>query len=246
METATRKGVVDGKPDLIAIEADYRAGVLSLRAIGTKHGITEGAVRKWAKAANPPWQRDLTAVVHKAARTQLMRDSVRGTHHAYDGVRTATEKELVEVAARSIVQVVREHRGAIQAGQQMVGMLLGQLQDCATHRERLEELILEDTADADGTGKAAEGAGRRRTAMMRAVSLPQHAATMKDLAIAMKHLVGLERQAFGLADVTDPTPKEPVAAPVVTDGDFAELRQKFADRMGVVIDVQSRQPAAAT
>lgn len=37
------------KPDWEAIESAYRAGVLSLRDIGEKYGITEGAIRKRAK-----------------------------------------------------------------------------------------------------------------------------------------------------------------------------------------------------
>ena len=230
MESATpTKGVLDSGPDLIAIEADYRAGVMSVRAVAAKHGVSEGAVRKWAKAATPQWQRDLTGKVQEAARTQL----VRNTHHAYDGVRTPTEREAVAVAARAIVEVVREHRGAIQAGQQMVGMLLGQLQDVAHHRETIEEMILEDTAAADGEGAQAAGAGKRRTAMMRAVSLPCHAGVIKDLATAMKHLVGLERQAFGLSDKTDPDPPaKPQETQEVEDVDYTELRQAFEKRLG--------------
>lgn len=37
------------KPDWEAIESAYRAGVLSLRDIGDKYGVTEGAIRKRAK-----------------------------------------------------------------------------------------------------------------------------------------------------------------------------------------------------
>ncbi|VXD05841.1 conserved hypothetical protein [Enterobacterales bacterium 8AC] len=37
------------KPDWEAIESAYRAGVLSLREIGTEYGVTEGAIRKRAK-----------------------------------------------------------------------------------------------------------------------------------------------------------------------------------------------------
>lgn len=231
MESATPdRGVLDSGPDLIAIEADYRAGVMSVRAIAAKHGVSESVIRKWAKNADPPWQRDLTGKVQEAARAQI----VRSAHHAYDGVRTPTERELIDAAARSIVQVVREHRGAIQAGQQMVGMLLGQLQDVATHRERIEEIILEETAQADGEGKAADGAMRRRAAMMRAVSLPAHAGVIKDLATAMKHLVGLERQAFGLADKDEPPPPAPPPqeGAVVEDVGFTELRQAFDKRLG--------------
>lgn len=37
------------KPDWEAIETAYRAGVMSLREIGTQYGVTEGAIRKKAK-----------------------------------------------------------------------------------------------------------------------------------------------------------------------------------------------------
>ena len=37
------------KPDWEAIESAYRAGFLSLRDIGEKYGVTEGAIRKRAK-----------------------------------------------------------------------------------------------------------------------------------------------------------------------------------------------------
>jgi hypothetical protein len=37
-------------PDWEAIESAYRAGVLSLRDIGDKYGVTEGAIRKRAKS----------------------------------------------------------------------------------------------------------------------------------------------------------------------------------------------------
>ncbi|EAS0289820.1 hypothetical protein D9U59_08620 [Salmonella enterica] len=37
------------KPDWEAIETSYRAGIMSLREIGTLYGVTEGAIRKKAK-----------------------------------------------------------------------------------------------------------------------------------------------------------------------------------------------------
>lgn len=42
--------------DWLAVEADYRPNILSLRAIGSKHGCTEGAIRKRAKKEG--WVRD--------------------------------------------------------------------------------------------------------------------------------------------------------------------------------------------
>lgn len=59
-------------PDWERIEADYRAGLLSLREIGTKDGhVTEGAIRKRAKKLG--WTRDLGARIQaKADRSKVV------------------------------------------------------------------------------------------------------------------------------------------------------------------------------
>ncbi len=50
-------------PDWEAIESAYRAGVLSLRDIGEKYGVTEGAIRKRAQKIG--WVRNSGAQVRK-------------------------------------------------------------------------------------------------------------------------------------------------------------------------------------
>lgn len=50
-------------PDWEAIESAYRAGVLSLRDIGDKYGVTEGAIRKRAKKFD--WVRNSSTQVRK-------------------------------------------------------------------------------------------------------------------------------------------------------------------------------------
>ncbi|HBY1076735.1 TPA: hypothetical protein MIP69_21135 [Klebsiella pneumoniae] len=52
------------KPDWEAIESAYRAGVLSLRDIGDKYGVTEGAIRKRAKKFE--WVRKAGTQVRKS------------------------------------------------------------------------------------------------------------------------------------------------------------------------------------
>lgn len=51
-------------PDWEAIESAYRAGVLSLRDIGDKYGVTEGAIRKRAKKFE--WVRNAGTQVRKS------------------------------------------------------------------------------------------------------------------------------------------------------------------------------------
>ena len=48
-------------PDWERIEADYRAGLLSVREIAASQGITHGAINKRAKRDG--WERDLSAKI---------------------------------------------------------------------------------------------------------------------------------------------------------------------------------------
>lgn len=169
--------------DWESIERQYRAGVLSIREIGKAHEVSDTAIRKKAKAAD--WQRDLSAKVAEKVRSDLVRSEVRTAN-------PQTEREIVEEAAATVVHVVRSHRTRIKNGSALVELLTGQLLDAASNREELEESIeAECKGDMDG---------RRRNAMLRAVSLASHSTIAVNLANATKTWVGLERQAFGLDD----------------------------------------------
>lgn len=134
-----------------------------------------------------------------------------------------TRDEAADVAARAVVEVVRGHRRGIRRMQDVVTQLLGQLEIAADSREILEALICEETEP-----------GKRRNAMLRLVSLREHAGTIKDLSTSMAKLVVLDRQAFGLAQVDDPTPPpEPMQADEVDDGEFARIRDRARARLAM-------------
>src|SRR5688572_25001850 len=59
------------------IEADYRAGVKSVRQIAGEHGISEGAIRKRAKAQE--WSRDLSGQIQAKAEALVRMEAVRTT-----------------------------------------------------------------------------------------------------------------------------------------------------------------------
>lgn len=214
------KAITSTTTDWEAVEKLYRAGVLSVRAIGELYGVTEGAIRKRAKKEG--WERDLTAKVQQKARDELVRNEVRTAHANADGVRT--EQEIVSQAAMTVVEVVRSHRRDIAAGRNVVALLAAQLFEAAERRPELEAIIEEVTAE--------DASNDRRRALMRAVSLPTHAGTAKDLAAAMKYLIGLERQAFNVPDVPEQEPPDDTGATAkaVTDG-IEALRAAFAKRL---------------
>ena len=168
--------------DWEAVEREYRAGQLSNRMIAEKHGISDTAIRKRAKAQG--WSKDLTEKVRQEVRSQLVRAEVRTP--------SVSDREVIEVAAATGAQVVRTHRKDIRTAADIVGLLMGQLLDAASNREELSEAIEEETANDE--------TGHRRAKLYRAISLQSHAAIVRDLSTAAKNLVQLERQAYNLDD----------------------------------------------
>lgn len=171
------------RTDWESIERDYRAGVLSIREVAKIQGVTDGAIRKKAKAEG--WERDLTDKVNAKVKSELVRTEVRSAN-------VRTDREIVEHAAATVVEVVRSHRRGISSAQNIVGLLMAQLTDVAGKRDEFEVAIDIETAEDKTT--------QRRTQLMKAISIPSHASTVRDLSTAMKNLVGLERQAFNIAN----------------------------------------------
>ena len=88
--------------DMIAVERDYRTGILSNREIARTYGCTETAVRKWAKQHG--WTRDLEARVASAIANQAIRDTA-SAHLDAQPVRT--EQVRTEVRTPPVRSEVR-------------------------------------------------------------------------------------------------------------------------------------------
>jgi hypothetical protein len=87
--------------DWEAVEREYRAGQLSVREIARRCDLSEGAIRKRAKADG--WQRALAERVRLAVREKLVRE---------DGTQSprASDREVLEGAAHRGFEVVTSHR----------------------------------------------------------------------------------------------------------------------------------------
>ena len=166
-------------PDWELAERLYRTGQLSLRTIAAQVGVTEAAIRKRAKKAG--WARDLTEKVRQAVRAKLVRAS--GTQPPAREGPPRTEREDIEQAAENAVAVVRSHRKDLRDGQQMVADLFAQLREVSAHRQTITELIETQGLPA---------------AIRKAVSLPIHAATLRDLSTALAKFQACERVAWNL------------------------------------------------
>lgn len=88
------------------VEAEYRAGTISLREIGRQHGCTDTAIRKRAKAEG--WSRDLSEKINKEVRSKLVRTEVRTPDKA-------TEKEIIEAVATRSTEIIVSERKDLEA-----------------------------------------------------------------------------------------------------------------------------------
>jgi hypothetical protein len=185
--------------DWEAVERDYRADQISLRAIGAKHGVSDTAIRKRAKAEG--WKRVLGAKVREAVREELVRAD--GSQEGSQAERVRTDREIVEESAKVGVEIVRQHRGHLARLTRIAGGLADELEAMSVHRHEIEALI---EAETEG-----EKDPKRRAALMKVVSLHDRSQTARELSQTLKNLIPLERQAFNLDEQPEDLTETPLA-----------------------------------
>jgi hypothetical protein len=174
-------------PDWERIEADYRAGLLSVREIAAAHGISHTAVQKRAKAET--WVRNL------AKRIQDKADALVATREVASQVATETsvsDRLIVEANAEVIAGIRLAHRKDIAKSRRLAMAMLDELEQVTESRELFEQLgdMLRSEDD--------RGNDRRNDIYQKVISSAGRIDSMKKLAETLKTLVALEREAYGL------------------------------------------------
>jgi hypothetical protein len=204
-------------PDWERIEADYRAGLLSVREIASAHGVSHTAIQKRANK-EPKWERDL------AKRIQAKADALVAKQEVASQVameRAATDAVIVEANAQVIAGIRLAHRSDIAKSRTLVMTLLAELQHQTEHRdlyEKLGELMM--SPDDNGRDKLYE-------AYTKAMALGGRTSTMKALSDSLKTLIALEREAYGLENEPPPPPPAPIqnTTVVIDDAVAAAMRK---------------------
>lgn len=183
-------------PDWERIEAQFRVGAMSLREIAAEHGITEGAIRKRAKKDG--WTRDLTAKVRAKADELVRKEAVRSAVRT----ETPTETQQVEVEAQVQARIRIAHRTDITRMRALVLRLLAECEAEAADPDLFDQMgeILRNPDE--------NGQDRLNEAYRKAISLPQRIKGVKELAEALRVLVALEREAYGMDDKGADAPPE--------------------------------------
>lgn len=175
--------------DWDAIELEYRAGVRTVREIGAQFGVSHTAINKKAKASG--WVRDLKARIRSKAEALVSRDAVATK------VSMETEREIIEANAVLQANVIRAHRKDITRYRALCEMLLSEIELQTGERITFEQLGELMAAPDD------KGQDKRNDLFCKVISTPSRVDSVKKLAETLKTLIGLERQAFGIADNAD-------------------------------------------
>ncbi|HDX6528764.1 MULTISPECIES: helix-turn-helix domain-containing protein [Enterobacteriaceae] len=175
------------KPDWEAIESAYRAGVLSVRELAGKYGISHQAISKRAKKDG--WERDLKAKVQAKADALVAKREV-ARQVATES--TISERQLIEATAEVIATVRMEHRGDIRRARELTNTLFDELAgECGdvAALEQLGELMRREDD---------KGMDKLNDLYHKIISLPSRVKSMKDLSDSLKTLIGLEREAYSI------------------------------------------------
>ena len=191
-------------PDWEAVELDYRAGIRSLREMGAAHGVSHVAISKRAKAHE--WERDLSAKIKAKADSLVNRAMVTTSVNTGS---TVTERAIIEANAERIAQVRGEHRSDIGRARTLTVAMLIELESQTGNLPALVGLgeMLRSPNEA--------GADKLNDLYRAVISLPERTKTVKALAEALKHLVGLEREAYDIGGAEGGADRKPL-----TIGDF--------------------------
>lgn len=164
----------------------YRQGLLSNQEIAYECGATsESSIRSRAKAMG--WKRDLTNEMRAKTRVKMVENLatygdpskiLAGLH----------DDQIIEEAARTQVQVIREHQITLKRGHHVTLRMLDELDATTAFMGELQQLISSTIAP------------KRQEALRRAISLGSRATIMRDLATSARTWVQLERQAFNIID----------------------------------------------
>lgn len=175
-------------PDWERIEADYRAGLLSVREIAASNGVSHVAIGKRAKRDG--WERDLQAKIKAKADALVTKAEVT---KEVTSEQTVTERRIVEANAQVIADVRVSHRRDIARARSLAMKLLDELEIQTDNIDLLEQI---EAALASGDDSP-DGLMR---VFQRVTSTAGRIDSAKKLAEAMKVLVGMEREAYGIVD----------------------------------------------
>jgi hypothetical protein len=175
-----------------AIEKDWRAGIKTKLQISKEYKVSRAAMDKHFEKLGI--QRDLKAQIRAEANTIVTRKVTSQT--------AGQEEEIVTLNAQMQADIILAHRTDIQRYRGLCSQLLSEIQVTSDNQDLFNQLgELLDKSDWDDNGRWKQD--KQNEIYHRVISMSSRITGLKQLAETLKVLIGLERQAFGIADDGD-------------------------------------------
>lgn len=176
-------------PNWKQAEADYRAGVKTLRVIGSECGMSHVAIQK--KAREESWTRDLSVRIRAKAEALVTKSAVTSQ------VTKEHENAVINANAKMQADVILAHRTDVSRARKMVNSMLAELEASGLDPEEIR--VLTEFADVLSAGDEKSDA-LALSVFLKASGLGERADIMKKLADSLVKLVAAERTIYGIAE----------------------------------------------
>ena len=224
-------------PDWSSIEADYRAGLKSLRQMASEHGLSEGAIRKRAKKDD--WTRDLGERIQAKAQAMVRKDAVRAEVRREARI---PESVVIDANASLVYKVQMTHRADAARARALVQRVMGDLETLAElgglggiNGMDLAEALRDQGQPAENLSDTDKRRATRSRQMLDAVlSVPGRIDSGKKLVETLEKLTRIEREIYG---ITAASSEETSQAPQLTNAESAS-------RLAALLEIARRRAAA--
>jgi hypothetical protein len=193
----------DKEGDWMYIQAQYELGEKTPQQIGRETGVPVSKI--YAVAARHEW-------VHPAQNTALAQSRAElrlAKEEAQRNLVEAEKEAVVKVNAEMQYRMLSDHRSDLGKARAISQRLMNEMTEMITFSSELKELGQIMRCENE------RGQDRQNDAYQDVISFPGKVKAFKTLTDAMKNIILLERQAFGVATMIE-DPENPVTAPTET------------------------------
>lgn len=183
--------------DWESVELQYRAGIRSLKDIGSEFGVSDAGIIKRAKRDG--WERDLRAKIQAKAEAKVSASLVSAEVSAQAKI---NERVIVEVNAQAVAEVRLAHRKDASRARILTNRLFDELEK---QTDPANLALLEDLGEMLRR-EDPKGQDKLNDLYQKVIGLSERSKTMKVLADTFRVLVDIERTAFGM-DINEKPPE---------------------------------------
>jgi len=206
------------------LEADWKAGLKSVPQMAedyellTGDSITHAAINKHFKKVGMP--RDKAARIRAKIEEMV---SVAAVSEVVSARNEIADEAIVEAAARKGTEIILSHQKEITRYRTLAQKLLAEIETTSDNLEAFTALGECLRSEND------RGVDKLNDAYKKVIDLPGRVDSFKKLAEVLKVLIGLERQAFGMADNSEGGKNaQPTPAPQGGTSDLTDSARRIA------------------